>query len=121
MNNNNLEIWGHKTYRAFRIYWILHEYNLKYKSNKIGSRTGETQTKEYKSMNPKAKIPVLKHDNNIITESAAAVNYITYKFNKPVDFFIPNSALEKAKIDEWIAFSLMELDCLVIYTLRRHE
>ena len=52
-NNKNeiLEIWGYKTYRPFRIYWILNEYNLKFKSYKIGSRTGETQTENYlKSM-----------------------------------------------------------------------
>ena len=29
--NNEIEVWGHKTYRQFRIYWILEEYNLKYK------------------------------------------------------------------------------------------
>ena len=48
-NNKNeiLEVWGYKTYRPFRIYWILHEYGLKYISHKIGSRTGETQTIKY--------------------------------------------------------------------------
>ena len=122
-NNKNeiLEVWGYKTYRPFRIYWILNEYNLKFKSYKIGSRTGETQTENYLTMNPKGKIPILKHNNNIITESLAAVNYIVNNFNQPEDFFIPNTALEKAKVDEWIAFSLMELDCLVVYILRRHE
>ena len=34
---------------------------------------------------------------------------------------MPINAFEKAKVDEWIAFSLMELDCLAIYTLRKHE
>ena len=121
MSQNNLEIWGYKTYRPFRIYWVLKEYGLNYKSYKIGSRTGETQTKKYLSMNAKGKIPILKHNNNIISESAAAVNYITYNFKKPKDFFIPITPYDKAKVDEWITFSLMELDCLVIYTLRRHE
>ena len=72
-------------------------------------------------MNAKAKIPILKHNEYIITESAAAVNYIVYNFKKPLDFFIPETPFDKAKVDEWITFSLMELDCLVIYTLRRHE
>ena len=81
MNNKDiLEVWGYKTYRPFRIYWILHEYELSYKSIKIGSRTGETQTKKYLKMNPKGKIPILKHKNIIINESVAAVNYITYNF-----------------------------------------
>ena len=45
-----LEVWGYNTYRPFRIYWILHEYGLKYIAHRIGSRTGETQTKEYLEM-----------------------------------------------------------------------
>lgn len=118
---DTLELWGWKTYRPFRIFWILHEYGLKFKSYKIGARTGQTQTKKYLHMNAKGKIPILKHNHNIITESAAAVNYVTYHFKKPKDFYIPESSFLKAKVDEWIAFSLMELDCLVIYTLRRHE
>ena len=65
-NNYDIEVWGYKTFRPFRIYWMLKEYNLPYKSYKIGSRTGETKTKAYLSMNPKAKIPILKHNNNII-------------------------------------------------------
>ena len=43
---NNIEIWGYKTYRPFRIFWIMHEYDLDYKAYKIGSRTGETQKEE---------------------------------------------------------------------------
>ena len=117
----DLEVWGYKTYRPFRIYWILHEYGLKYEAHKIGSRTGETQTREYLEMNAKGKIPILKHNNKIITESAAAVNYIIYNFKKPEDFYIPDNPFDKAKVDEWVFFSLMELDCLVIYTLRKHE
>ncbi len=121
MNKPDLEIWGYKTYRPFRIYWIINEYGLKYTSHKIGSRTGETQTSEYLKMNAKGKIPILIHKNKIITESAAAVNYITYNFKKPEDFYIPDNPFDKAKVDEWVFFSLMELDCLVIYTLRKHE
>ena len=121
MVKSDLEVWGYKTYRPFRIYWILHEYGLKYISHKIGSRTGETQTLKYLKMNAKGKIPILKHNNKIITESAAAVNYITYNYKKPEDFYIPDNTFYKAKVDEWTFFSLMELDCLVIYTLRKHE
>ena len=121
MVKSNLEVWGYNSYRPFRIYWILKEYGLKFIARKIGSRTGETQTKEYLKMNAKGKIPILKHNNKIISESAAAVNYIIYNYKKPVDFYLPNNSFDKAKVDEWTFFSLMELDCLVIYTLRRHE
>ena len=119
--NKSIEVWGYKTYRPFRIYWMLKEYCLSYKSRKIGSRTGETQTSKYLKLNPKGKIPILVHDEIIITESMAAVNYIYYNFKKPKSFFAPSNLKDKARIDEWCSFSIMELDCLGIYTLRRHE
>ena len=119
--DNNLEIWGYNTFRPFRIYWMLHEYNLNYTSFKIGSRTGETQTKAYLKINPKGKIPTFKHNKIIITESVAAVRYISDIFSKPNDFYVPKTPAEKAKLDEWCFFSIMELDCLSIYILRRHE
>ena len=118
---NIIEVWGHKTFRPFRIYWILEEYNLKYKSYKIGSRTGETQTPEYLNMNPKGKIPLFRHNDIFISESVASMNYVADNFEKPSDFYIPSSPKEKAKVDEWCYFCAMELDALGIYILRRHE
>ena len=121
MADQNIEIWGHMTFRPFRIYWALEEYGLKYKSYKIGSRTGETQTKEYLEMNPKGKIPLFKHNSIYINESAAAMKYITENFNKPSDFLVPNSPKDIAKIDEWSYFCAMELDALGVYIIRRHQ
>jgi glutathione S-transferase len=120
-NDNKIEVWGYKTFRPFRIYWALYEYNLDFIKHKIGSRTGETKTSQYLKINSKGKIPTFRHNNITITESGAAVSYILDNFKKPKDFFIPKTASDKAKVQEWCLFSLMELDCLSIYILRRHE
>ena len=121
MNNKNIEVWGFKTFRPFRIYWALEEFNLQYRSYKIGSRTGETQTAEYLNLNPKGKIPFFIHDNVHINESVAAMNYIVNNFDRPADFYIPSSAKDKAKIDEWSYMCAMELDSLGVYIMRRHQ
>ena len=121
MDNQNIEVWGFKTFRPFRIYWALEEFNLQYRSYKIGSRTGETQTAEYLNLNPKGKIPFFRHDNVHINESVAAMNYVVNNFDRPADFYIPLSAKDKAKIDEWSYFCAMELDSLGVYILRRHQ
>jgi len=121
MNNKNIEVWGFKTFRPFRIYWALEEFNLQYKSYKIGSRTGETQTAEYLEMNPKGKIPFFRYNDVNINESVAAMNYVVNTFDRPADFYIPSSARDKAKIDEWLFFCAMELDSLGVYILRRHQ
>ena len=121
MDDNNIEVWGFKTFRPFRIYWALEEFNLKYKSHKIGSRTGETQTNEYLEMNPKGKIPFFKHKNIGISESVAAMNYVVNNFSVPKDFYLPTSPKDKAKIDEWSYMCAMELDSLGVYIIRRHQ
>ena len=100
---------------------MLEEFKLPYKIYKIKSRTGETQTNEYLKMNPKGKVPLFRYDNFIITESAAAMNFIANNFKCPSSFYLPNEPYKVAKVDEWNFFSLMELDCLGIYTVRKHE
>jgi glutathione S-transferase len=121
MNNEIIEIWGYKTFRPFRVYWALEEMKLNYKSYKIGSRTGETQTAEYLKINPKGKIPLFRHNEIYISESVAAMNYVVQNFETTSDFYIPNSAKDKAKIDEWSYMCAMELDALGVYILRRHQ
>jgi glutathione S-transferase len=121
LNNNLIEIWGFFTYISFIINWILEEFKLSYKVHRIMSRTGETQTKKYLSMNPKGKIPLLKYNDVTISESVAAMNFIKNNFKKPKSFYDPQDSFNKTKIDEWIYFCLMELDCLSIYTIRKHE
>ena len=112
---------GTFNFRPFRIYWALEEFNLSYKSHKIGSRTGETQTSEYLDMNPKGKIPLFKHNDIFISESAAAMNYVVNNFEKPSSFLIPINPKDKSKIDEWSYCCAMELDALGIYIMRRHQ
>ena len=34
-NDNKIEVWGYKTFRPFRIYWALYEYNLDFISIKL--------------------------------------------------------------------------------------
>ena len=121
MNNEIIEIWGYKTFRPFRVYWALEEMKLNYKSYKIGSRTGETQTAEYLKINPKGKIPLFRHNEIYISESVAAMNYVVQNFETTSDFYVPNSAKDKAKIDEWSYMCAMELDALGVYILRRHQ
>ena len=121
MTDNDIEVWGHLTFRPFRIYWALEEFNLSYNSHRIGSRTGETQTPQYLKMNPKGKIPLFRHKDIYISESAAAMNYVVNNFAQPNNFYLPNNPKDKSKIDEWSYCCAMELDALGVYIMRRHQ
>ena len=109
-------LWGATTGRSMRVHWVLQEFGLPYETKPIGPRTGETQTAEYLSINPKGKVPTLQHADLTLTESVAILSYVSQNFNAPSDFFVPNSRYEKARSDELTAFIAMELDAHPLYT-----
>ena len=56
-------IWGAATPRTLRPVWAACELGLDFEHRPIGSRTGETQSEEYTSLNPGQKIPILEDDD----------------------------------------------------------
>ena len=117
----DLAIWGIGTTRAMRAHWVALELGLDYECHPIGSRSGETRTAEYTRLNPKQKIPVLQHGDLVLSESAAIVQYLTETFPTPPDFFVPANATQRAKLNEWCFFIMMELDAHTLYVMRRHD
>jgi len=114
-------LWGAISLRALRVHWALQELDLPYEFRPIQSRTGETLTAEYTRLNPKQKIPCLQDGDFALTESPAIVNYLfnAYGAGRPV--FLPESAQERARSDEWSYFAMMELDAHALYLIRRHK
>src|SRR5260370_7053323 len=64
-----------------RPHWMLLELGLEYEFHPIGSRTGETLTAEFMLLNPRHKIPVLRHGSFVMTESAAIIQYVSATFS----------------------------------------
>ncbi len=71
----SLALWGIGSARAFRVHWMLAEFGLPYLSHRIQSRTGETTTPSYLKLNPRHKIPLLRHGSLLVAESAAIIQY----------------------------------------------
>ncbi len=109
-------LWGAGTVRTFRAHWALAELGLDYDTQPIGSRTGETQTPVFLTLNPKGKIPVLVDGDLVLTESAAIVGYLYARYGSNA----PRSLIESARYDEWLSYILMELDAHTLYVMRRH-
>ena len=82
---NNLTLWGVGTSRTMRPHWMLLELGLEYEFHAIGSRTGETKTDEFMLLNPRHKIPVLRHGSFVLTESAAIIQYLSETYEPRLD------------------------------------
>ena len=69
-------VWGIGTSHTIRAHWALIELGLPYSIEVIRTRTPDTETEEFKSVNPRQKIPVLEDGEIRIGESAAIVTYL---------------------------------------------
>ena len=116
----DLTLWGVGTPRTMRAHWMLIELGLDYEMRPIRSRGGETRTEEFLALNPRHKIPVLRHRDLVIAESAAIITYLSEAFEPPVGFFVPRDPARRAKLNEWCFYLMMELDALSLYVIRRH-
>ena len=112
-----IKVWGVGTARTLRVHWALAELGVAYETQRIGSRTGETQAPAFRALSVKEKIPVLVDGDEVHTESAAIVTWLGDRYGgltpKP-------GSLARARYYEWMSFILMELDAHTLYVMRRH-
>ena len=118
---HDLTLWGTGTGRTMRAHWMLLELGLEYEFHPIQSRSGETLTEEFKRLNPRHKIPVLRHGQFVLTESAAIIQYLSETFAESKELYIPKDATSRATLNEWCYFIVSELDAASLYVVRRHE
>ena len=119
MSKNRI-LWGVGTSRTIRAHWALIELNLSYKTEIIRTRTTDTETAVFKSVNPRQKIPVLQDGTLTMGESAAIVTYLAEGYSTEQVSLIPDNPKARAKYFEWMSFICMELDATSLYVLRRH-
>ena len=113
-------VWGIGTSRTIRAHWALIELGLPYSIEVVRTRTPDTETEEFKSVNPRQKIPVLEDGEIRIGESAAIVTYLAENYRQGSTILIPEDKTLRAKYFEWMSFITMELDATSLYVLRRH-
>ena len=113
-------LWGVGTSRTIRAHWALIELKLSYKTEIIRTRTPDTETAAFKSVNPRQKIPVLQDGTLTMGESAAIVTYLAESYSTEQVSLIPDNPKARAKYFEWMSFICMELDATSLYVLRRH-
>lgn len=116
----SITLYGLGPSRSFRCLWALAEADLEHEFVSLelsGTGSNGAKSPEYLKLNPQGKVPSLKHDDFVLTESAAILNYIDTLANGR---FIPSAAKDRAKYDELAFFVLSELE-QPLWTTGKHK
>jgi glutathione S-transferase len=73
----------------------------------IDSTAGETQTEDFKRINPRGQIPVLVDGEIVIWDSMAILVYLARRFDDGK--WLPSDALGEARVMQWLAVAGNEL------------
>ncbi|MCB1788513.1 MAG: glutathione S-transferase family protein [Chromatiaceae bacterium] len=92
---------------CYKIRLLLSMLGLDYQRIPIDSTAGETQTAEFKRLNPRGQIPVLIDDDAVIWDSMAILVYLARRFGEAQ--WLPDDPLGEARVMQWLAVSENEL------------
>ncbi|MEM8591454.1 MAG: glutathione S-transferase family protein [Pseudomonadota bacterium] len=106
------ELFGGARSRSFRVMWLLEELGQDYVHHQTPPRSPEIL-----ALNPLGKIPALKVEDAVLTDSSAIMTYLADRHGA---FTFPAGSLERARQDAHFHFILDELDAL-LWTISRHS
>lgn len=85
---------------AQKVRLVLAYKEIKWQSKHLNLRAGEQFKPEFLKINPKAIIPVIAHNDNVITESNVICYYLEEVFNqKPL---MPEDPVKRAELRVWL-------------------
>ncbi|MGM0517720.1 MAG: glutathione S-transferase family protein [Pseudomonadota bacterium] len=92
---------------CYKIRLLLSMLGLEYERVYIDSIRGETQTAEFKRLNPRGQIPVLVDHDSVIWDSMAILVYLARRYGD--EAWLPREPLGEARVMQWLAVSENEL------------
>lgn len=81
---------------------VLEEKELEWKGHYVDILKGEQFTPEFRKLNPKSLVPVLVHDNRILTESTVICEYLEDVFPEPA--LRPADPYDRARMRLWTKY-----------------
>ena len=85
---------------AQKVRLVLAEKGLEYKRHHLNLRAGDQFRPEYLELNPKAVVPTLVHDGQVVTESTVIISYLEDAFPQPS--LSPEAPLQRARMLDWM-------------------
>jgi glutathione S-transferase len=93
--------------RAERVIWALNELEMPHNIIRLDYTKGETSTDDFSKLNPSGKVPVLIHNDQILTESVAIIQYLNNVSHKKI---IPDNNTDRYTYDNRIMYLLTEIE-----------
>lgn len=104
-----LTIYGRATSSNVQlVMWAIGEMGLVYERLDYGHVHGGTKTPEYRAMNPRGLVPVLRDGDLVVWESAAILRYIASAYGDGGAFW-PADPAARARVDMWAEWGKNEL------------
>ena len=75
--------------------------NIQYEYVNIDIRTGEQKQEAFLKINPNGQVPALKHDDFVLTEGAAILQYLAENVND-VSGWYPKDPHTRARTNQWL-------------------
>ncbi|WP_020674924.1 glutathione S-transferase family protein [Geopsychrobacter electrodiphilus] len=114
-----ITLYGMPHTRSFRVLWALEEIGAEYEYQLVNLGKGDAKTPEFLALNPSGKLPVLKVDDLVLTESAAICSYLADAH--PDKQLIPSvGTADRALYNQWCFFVLSELE-QPLWTMGKHK
>ncbi len=92
---------------CYKVRLLLSMLGVAYEKILTDTTKGETQTAEFKRINPRGQIPVLSDDESEIWDSMAILVYLARRYGN--EQWLPADALGEARVMQWLAVSENEL------------
>jgi glutathione S-transferase len=103
-----IELWGRKNaYNVQKVFWALHELHLEYIHHDVGSTPGDLETKDFLSINPHARIPVILDKNECIWESNTIIRYLAASYG--INTLWNESPISRTHAERWMDWELATL------------
>ena len=114
-----ITVYGYPNTRSTRITWALEELNQHYEFKCIDFTQGEHKSTAYLAINPAGKVPAIKIDDLVMTESGAIVTHLADCYGQATLIPQPGTA-QRAHFEQWAFFALCELE-QPLWTMGKHK
>src|SRR5882757_1553013 len=92
-----------------KVLWLLEELGVPYAREDYGRQFGNTQTDEYRALNPNAKVPTLVDGDTVIWESHTILRYLAVLHDPALTGATP---AEKTDVERWMDWLLASVNSL---------